>query len=103
MAMSRQRTKAPGFTGPLGVLVPSCLCAYSRSGIPISSTMYQVMLDRLAVFDHLIPDAAGWPESRADGNRCANRGDLFHLRVVMRLVMVPFINPRVMHTVMTMR
>jgi hypothetical protein len=65
--------------------------------------MYQVMFDRLAVFDDLITHTACRPKCRADSNRRSNRSNLFHFRVVMMpLVVVPFMNPRVTHAVMMM-
>ena len=65
--------------------------------------MRQMTFDRLAVFDDLITNTASRPQGHADGNGRGNRGDLFHFRVVMMsFVMVPFMNPHVMHTMMTM-
>lgn len=64
--------------------------------------MYQVMFDGFAVFDDLITHTTRWPECRTDGNGRSNRGNLFNFRVMMALVMVPFLNPRVTHAVMMM-
>ena len=67
----------------------------------LSSMMYQVMSDRLAVFDDLITDTASGPECRADSDRCPNRSNLFHFRVVMMpLVVMPFMSIHVTHAVM---
>src|SRR2546423_6127174 len=79
-------------------------CGYNSDchrGNPVHSCsmMNQMMLDRLAVFDHLIADAAGWSQCHTDSDRCCNPGDLFHRRVVMMMV----IDARVPRVVMTMR
>jgi hypothetical protein len=50
--------------------------------------MYQVMFDRLAMFNDLITNTACGSECRADSDRGPNRSNLFHFRVVMMMALV---------------